>query len=118
MNRLVAIAAVGLVGLGVHAMPAAAERERALVRLHKLEAVGARTCMARHFHFGESGAFATRSKAEARAILSWSRFTKLEYGQPWASFDLAAERELACGPATHGRGQGWSCAAKARPCRN
>jgi hypothetical protein len=81
--------------------------------IHALRREGGRLCMADHWHFGSSGAQASRAAAQRLAIRSWAEFTDLEYGSDWARFGRAAGQRLKCSRSS----AGWYCDAEARPCR-
>ncbi len=98
-------------GLGVTAADAG------LDKLHKQRVEAGRTCMIDHWHYKSSGAWPTKTAAEAAVVKSWNRFTSAEYGAQWGDVRLAAEVSFECGPATGTRGVSWSCNLKARPCR-
>ena len=92
--------------------------DEGLAGIHKLAMEGNFLCMSDHEHFGESGAWTSLGEAKSYAIKSWSGFTRLEYGEAWANFELAAEKGMSCTPAYTSRGDGWACEVKARPCRD
>lgn len=85
--------------------------------IHKLGVENGQLCMTDHEHFGESGAWPTQDEARYHAVRSWSGFTRLEYGEVWANFELAADKGVECEPAITIRGDGWACSVKARPCK-
>lgn len=119
MRTLIAALAVCAVvaALPYHVKANIMRSEHGLAGIHKLGMEDGLLCMSDHEHFGESGAWATREEAEKSAIQSWAGFTRLEYGEVWAKFELAAAKDLKCGPAITSRGEGWACEVKARPCR-
>lgn len=84
-----------------------------LASVHALRREGGRLCMADHWHFGSSGAQASRAVAQRAAIRSWAEFTDLEYGSDWARFGRAASQRVKCSRSS----AGWYCDVEARPCR-
>ncbi|MFM9942440.1 MAG: hypothetical protein ACKVP7_23405 [Hyphomicrobiaceae bacterium] len=99
-------------------MAATAVQASGLEGLHKHVQVGNKVCMAGHFHYGQTAGWATRAQAEASAAESWGSFTRLEYGQEWADFRLAAEAAMDCQESASDRGGTvWSCKSKAKPCK-
>lgn len=100
--------ALGLIGSTV----SASASETGLASMHTWRKVGGKTCMADHYHTG-NGSGTTRALAEKSAISSWADFTALEYGSSWASFKLAAGKQMNC----TGSGTSWQCTINALPCR-
>ncbi|MBU2583195.1 MAG: hypothetical protein KJ622_15915 [Alphaproteobacteria bacterium] len=88
-----------------------------LAAIHDLAVENGRLCMSDHPHFGQTGSWPTLAQARTSAIRSWSGFTRIEYGEDWAQFELAADPKLDCSQSATGRGDSWTCAAQARPCR-
>ncbi len=103
--------------LPYHAKANSMRSESGLARIHKLGMENGQFCMTDHEHFGESGAWATLDEAKSYAVRSWSGFTRLEYGEVWANFELAADKAMECEEAYTMRGDGWACSVKARPCK-
>lgn len=89
---------------------------RGLAGMHKLGIEKGRLCMSDHYHYGQTGVWPTKKEAQAKAIQSWAGFTRLEYGNRWAQFRLAAAKKISCDLQTTSRGDGWTCAVEARPC--
>lgn len=85
--------------------------------LHAQVKVGGKTCFARHYHYMESGAFATKAQAQAYAVKRWEGYTRNEYGAAWASYKLAHKAELTCTEGKGTRGSLTNCKIKAIPCR-
>lgn len=94
-------------------IPTSNAAETGLASMHALRREGGRLCMSDHWHYGSSGAQATRAAAQRAAIRSWQDFTDLEYGSSWARFGRGASRRMGCSRSS----AGWSCDAEARPCR-
>ncbi|MCH9807307.1 MAG: hypothetical protein K0U74_06225 [Alphaproteobacteria bacterium] len=88
-----------------------------LAGIHKLHIENGRLCMADHDHYGQTGAWPTLRKAKQVAVKSWAGFTRLEYGDRWADFRIAAAKNFDCSPVATNRGEAWSCNVKARPCK-
>jgi hypothetical protein len=86
--------------------------ETGLASIHDLRVEGGRLCMSDHYHDG-TGQAASKARAEAAAVRSWSSFTAFEYGGSWGSFRNAASKNMQC---SHSGGS-WNCDANARPCR-
>jgi hypothetical protein len=91
---------------------------RGLAAMHKLGVENGRLCMTDHYHYGETGTWPSKHKAKARAVESWAGFTRLEYGNRWANFRVAAAKKINCKSKATNRGPGWTCAVEARPCAN
>lgn len=107
--------AAALIGGGLLVAPSEAS---GLSNLHEQVRIGNRICMVGHYHYGQSGAWATRAQAVAAAAQSWAGFTALEYGDEWAEFRLANQQDMSCKQSDDDRGGVlWSCDAKAMPCR-
>lgn len=88
-----------------------------LAGIHKLHIENGRLCMADHDHYGQTGAWPTLNKAKQVAVKSWSGFTRVEYGDAWADFSVAAAKKFDCNPVSTNRGDAWSCNVQARPCK-
>jgi hypothetical protein len=100
-----------LVALAVLALPVAAA-ETGMAGIHPWRKVGKKTCLVDHNHAG-SGSGSTRAAAEKAAIQDWAGFTDLEYGDSWASFNVAIEKSMSCSKTP----AGFSCDLVATPCR-
>ena len=64
---------VGIVLIASSSIPLAAG-ETGIAAIHTWQKVGAKTCIANHWHHGE-GAGASRKEADAKAIKMWVDFT-------------------------------------------
>ncbi len=91
---------------------------RGLAAIHAIGVENGRLCMTNHYHYGETHGWPTEKEAKARAVRSWAGFTRLEYGNHWANFRVAAARKFSCKSKATARGTAWSCAVEARPCSN
>lgn len=82
--------------------------------LHRKIQLGNRLCMAGHKHHGTGSTAPTREQALASAAQHWGSFTALEYGDAWASFQMAHTPEIRCRQSAP---QAWRCDITASPCR-
>jgi hypothetical protein len=103
-------AALGI-GLGLAGWSAGAAAQQTL---HEEVRVGKNSCMVDHYHFGSSKGMASKKAAEAEAVASWANFVDFEYGGAYASWKIAAGKQVDC--AKDGGGT-WGCSVSARPCR-
>ena len=110
---ILAAAAIALAPLAAKAH--STRGEHGLAGMHKLHMEKGRLCMADHPHFGQTGSWPTLKMARAKAVKSWSGFTRLEYGDAWASFRVAVAKKFDCSPTAGARGQAWTCTVEARP---
>lgn len=114
---LASIFAAGVIATVPYMSRADSAREvGGLAAIHKLHIENGRLCMADHEHFGQTGTWARQELAKSSAIRSWIGFTRLEYGEVWSDFELAAGKGVDC-QAVVSRGGGWTCSVTARPCR-
>ena len=89
---------------------------RGLAAMHAIGVENGRLCM--NNHYGETDGWPTEKEAKAHAVISWVGFTRLEYGNHWANFRVAAARKFSCKSKATPRGTTWSCAVEAWPCSN
>lgn len=111
--------AISAVSLPVIFDPADAKTQRfakvtGLAQMHDFRVERGRLCMIDHTHYGTSENVATKVKAKRAAIVSWERFTDLEYGPRFASYRLSRSKKMEC----EKDAGGWSCSAESRPCTN
>lgn len=66
-----------------------------------------------HVHWGEGSTRSSQAAAYADALVSWSAFTRLEYGSRWKDWNIARSRSVECS----GGGAAWKCLVKAMPCK-
>lgn len=92
-------------------------QDHGVAGIHKLHIERGRLCMADHPHFGQTGVWPTLRIAKAKAADSWAGFTRLEYGDAWAEFRVAASKKFDCAKVPSARGPGWTCDVEARPCK-
>lgn len=110
-----------LVAAAVAAIPYSAFADNArdaggLAALHRLGLEDGRLCMSDHPHFGQTGTWPTLEAAKLSAVQSWSGFTRIEYGDDWADFRIAADQKFNCSPARSAYDSSWTCNVEARPC--
>lgn len=82
--------------------------------LHDVRQEGRKVCMYEHTHYGSSIENFDKKVSIAEAINSWEKFTKIEYGSLWASFEDSGDRKVDCKQDRYKR---WQCDAEGRPCR-
>lgn len=102
---------VGIALIASSSTPLAAS-ETGIAAIHAWQRVGAKTCIASHWHHGE-GTGTTRKEAEAKAIKMWVDFTGWDYGTDWMSYRRAESKASNC----ERSGAGWKCAVDARACK-
>jgi len=66
-----------------------------------------------HVHWGEGNTKSSESAAIADALVSWTAFTRLEYGSKWKDWSIARSKSIECS----GGGAAWKCIVKAMPCK-
>jgi hypothetical protein len=55
----------------------------------------------------------THTGSESRAKRAWRAWAKINYGSAWDTWSRAANKTVDC----HTERVGWTCIARARPCR-
>ena len=85
-----------------------------LIGLHKKKVVDGKTCLIKHWHNGQSGAWPSETKARQVAIRSWKGLVRLEYGSSWANFEASIHKEWTCRKASRGQ---TACKVRSRPCK-